>query len=178
VADNLLGTNLKSKALTCRILLLTGCCVVSRDTELQNAAKMFEKVAHQVKLAVELSCSVTDCLRTLTLYATGSFPGLLETCKDAVVRQTNLHVAARFLHKSQCRGIHKTYRRDGSKVNCNKKQPWPKSETEKLSENIHHSMQNCFEGNPDLTDAYNKSDEFPYIPMNWSYLPPNNMVFL
>ena len=64
------------------------------------------------------------------------------------------------------------------KVNCNKEQPWPKSETEKLSENIHHSMQNCFEGNPDLTDAYNKSDEFPYIPMNWSYLPPNNMVFL
>lgn len=87
-----------------------------------RAAKMFEKVANQVKLAVELSCSVTDCLRTLTLHATGSFPGsfsLLETCKDAVVRQTNLHVAARFLHKSQCRGIHKTCRRDG-KVNCNK----------------------------------------------------------
>lgn len=32
---------------------------------------------------------------------------LLETCKNAGVRQTDLHVSARFLYKSQCRGVHK-----------------------------------------------------------------------
>ena len=73
VADNLLGTNLESKALTCRILLL-GVALFQEIQSCKMLQKCLRKSPTKWNWQLNYHVLVTDCLRTLTLHATGSFP--------------------------------------------------------------------------------------------------------
>ena len=108
---------------------------------LKKIFKFHMSFSNQVKLPVELSSAILIAFE-LSHLPPMAFPGgLLETCKDAVVRQTNLHMTTRFLHQSQCRGIYKTCQRtERFSTAVGNSHPWPScpSDTHHLSEKLHH----------------------------------------